>query len=71
MTHTKRSVYKRQRSELARGDRIRLTCNGAGLDLAKGDRFNVADVAPGKLTIEGGSQRSELPADKPLHLDPA
>jgi hypothetical protein len=69
LSHTKLSVYQPERSELAIGDTIRITRNDAGLDLANGDRFKVAEVAPGKLTIEGAGRRIELPADKPMHLD--
>jgi ATP-dependent exoDNAse (exonuclease V) alpha subunit len=47
----------------------RLTRNDAALDVANGDRFKVAKVEPGKLTIEGAGRRIELPANKPMHLD--
>ncbi|WP_050453525.1 MobF family relaxase [Candidatus Burkholderia verschuerenii] len=69
LTHTKLSVYLPERSELAKGDTIRITRNDAALDLANGDRFKVAEVAPGRLTIEGAGRCIELPADKPMHLD--
>jgi hypothetical protein len=68
-THTKLSVYQPERSELATGDLIRITRNDAALDVANGDRFKVAKVEPGKLTIEGAGRRIELPADRPMHLD--
>jgi hypothetical protein len=70
-THTRLSVYQPERSELAVGDRVRITRNDAGRDLANGDRFTVAAVAANRVTLEGGGRRVELPADKPLHLEHA
>ncbi|WP_413168799.1 MobF family relaxase [Burkholderia latens] len=71
LTHTKLSVYQPERSELAVGDLIRITRNDAARDLANGDRFRVAAVSPGKVALEGGGRRVELPTDKPLHVDHA
>ena len=70
-THTRLSVYQPERSELAVGDRVRITRNDAGRDLAHGDRFTVAAVAANRVTLEGGGRRVELPADRPLHLEHA
>jgi conjugative relaxase-like TrwC/TraI family protein len=70
-THTRLSVYQPERSELAVGDRVRITRNDAGRDLANGDRFTVAAVAANRVTLEGGGRRVELPADRPLHLEHA
>ena len=70
-THTRLSVYQPERSELAIGDRVRITRNDAGRDLANGDRFTVAAVAADRVTLEGGGRRVELPADRPLHLEHA
>lgn len=69
--HTKISVYQPERAELSVGDTVRITRNNAELDLANGDRFKVAAVGPGKVTLEGGGRFVELQADKPLHLDHA
>jgi len=71
MTHRQLSVYQPERAELARGDVVRITRNDAQLDVANGDRFKVADVAAGKLTLSDGKRTVELKADKPLHLDHA
>jgi ATP-dependent exoDNAse (exonuclease V) alpha subunit len=71
MTHTKLSVYQPERSELARGDFVRITRNDASLDLANGDRFKVAGVENGKIVLENDKRRIELDAAKPLHLDHA
>jgi conjugative relaxase-like TrwC/TraI family protein len=71
MTHTKLSVYQQERSELARGDFVRITRNDAGLDVANGDRFKVAGIEGGKVVLENGTRRVELRGDKPLHLDHA
>lgn len=71
MTHRQLSVYQPERAELARGDVVRITRNDAQLDVANGDRFKVADVAAGKLTLSDGKRTVELKTDKPLHLDHA
>jgi conjugative relaxase-like TrwC/TraI family protein len=70
-THTRLSVYQPERSELAVGDRVRITRNDITRDLANGDRFTVAAVAANRVTLEGGGRRVELPADRPLHLEHA
>ena len=71
MTCRRLSVYEPERAELAPGDRVRITRNNAALDLANGDRFNVAAVSPQAITLVDGKRRVELPADRPLHLDHA
>ena len=71
MTHRQLSVYQPERAELARGDVVRITRNDAQLDVANGDRFKVADVATGKLTLSDGKRSVEIKTDKPLHLDHA
>jgi conjugative relaxase-like TrwC/TraI family protein len=71
MTCRRLSVYERERSELASGDRVRITRNDAALDLANGDRFTVAAVTAASVTLTDGKRRVELAADKPLHLDHA
>jgi ATP-dependent exoDNAse (exonuclease V) alpha subunit len=65
------SVYEPERSELAAGDRIRITRNDAVRDLANGDRFTVAAVTPALVTLTDGKRSVQLPADRPLHLDHA
>lgn len=70
-THTRLSIYQPERSELAVGDRVRITRNDAGRDLANGDRFTVAAVAADRVTLEAAGRRVELPADRPLHLEHA
>ena len=70
-THTRLSIYQPERSELAVGDRVRITRNDAGRDLANGDRFTVAAVAADRITLEAAGRRVELPADRPLHLEHA
>lgn len=70
-THTRLSIYQPERSELAVGDRVRITRNDAGRDLANGDRFTVAAVEADRVTLEGTGRRIELPADRPLHLEHA
>lgn len=70
--HVRRlSVYQPERSELAPGDMVRVTRNDKMLDLATGERYRVAAVAPGRVILEGGGRRVEMPTDKPLHLDHA
>jgi ATP-dependent exoDNAse (exonuclease V) alpha subunit len=71
MTCRRLSVYEPERSELAAGDRVRITRNDAALDLANGDRFTVAAVSPASVTLTDGKRRVELPADRPLHIDHA
>ncbi|MCU0894521.1 MAG: conjugative relaxase, partial [Rhodospirillales bacterium] len=70
-THTRLSVYQPERSELAIGDRVRITRNDITRDLANGDRFTVAAVAADRVTLEGAGRRLELPAGRPLHLEHA
>lgn len=70
-THTALSVYRPEVSELAVGDKVRITHNDARRDLANGDRFVVEAVAPGKVTLNNGQRSVELPTDKPLHVDHA
>ena len=65
------SVYEPERSELAPGDRIRVTRNDAALDLANGDRFTVTAVTPTLVTLSDGKRSVALPTDRPLHLDHA
>lgn len=70
-THRKLSVYEPERAELSPGDMVRVTRNDKDLDLANGDRFKVAAVEPGKVTLASKTQTVELQTDKPLHLDHA
>jgi conjugative relaxase-like TrwC/TraI family protein len=71
MTCRKLSVYEPERTELAAGDRVRITRNDAALDLANGDRFTVAAVGRSSLTLADGRRIVELPVRGPLHLDHA
>jgi len=68
MTCRRLSVDEPERTELAVGDRIRITRNDAALDLANGDRFTVKGVGPGMITLTDGRRQVALPADRPLHL---
>lgn len=67
--HAKLSVYEPERAEITAGDKVRITRNDAALDLANGDRFTVAAVTPGKVTLQGSHRLIELDTTKPLHLD--
>ena len=69
--HRALSVYTPETSELARGDRVRVTRNDAALDIANGDRFEVMRATPASLTLTDGRRVVELPADRLLHLDHA
>jgi conjugative relaxase-like TrwC/TraI family protein len=71
MTCRRLSVYEPERSELAVGDRVRITRNDAGLDLANGDRFTVAALSPGSVKLTDGKREVTMAADQPLHLDHA
>lgn len=69
-TNRKLSVYLPEHTELATGDRVRITRNDAALDLANGDRATVRAVSAERITIALDDQRLiELPADKALHFD--
>lgn len=68
MTHGKISVYEQDRGELAAGDLVRITRNDAGMDIANGDRFKVASIGEGKVTLASETRTIELPTDKPLHI---
>ncbi|MDH2436830.1 AAA family ATPase [Pokkaliibacter sp. MBI-7] len=70
-THRKLSVYEPERAELAPGDVVRVTRNDKDLDLANGDRFKVAAVEPGKVTLASDTRKVELTTERPLHLDHA
>lgn len=67
--HPKLSVYQPERAELATGDKVRITRNDAALDLANGDRFTVARVAAGEITLRSENRTLKLSTDKPLHVD--
>lgn len=69
MTCRRLSVYEPDRSELAAGDRVRITRNDPVRDLANGDRFVVADVTRTAVILSDGKRTVALPTDKPLHLD--
>ena len=71
MTCPQLSLYEGARTELAPGDRVRITRNDAKLDLANGDRFTVEKVSSEKLTLVDGKRSVDLPAEGPLHLDHA
>ncbi|HVO19846.1 MAG TPA: MobF family relaxase [Anaeromyxobacter sp.] len=71
MSFRQLSLYAPERTELAPGDRIRITRNDAGLDLANGDRFTVLAVSREAVSLADGRRRVELPAGRPLHLDHA
>ncbi len=71
MSCRKLSVYEPERTELAVGDRVRITRNDAARDLANGDRFAVAAVGERSITLVDGRRTVELPTDRPLHLDHA
>ena len=71
MTYRRLSVYEPERTELAPGDRVRITRNDAALDLANGDRFTVTTVSPSAIALSDGRRQVELSADGPLHLDHA
>jgi hypothetical protein len=71
MTCRRLSVYEPERSELAVGDRVRMTRNDAGLDVANGDRFTVTAVTSSSVRLTDGKRQIDLPAGGPLHLDHA
>jgi len=68
---SKLSVYQEHRSELSPGDWVRVTRNDAALDLVNGQRLQVVAVSVDHVTLQTGSRRVELAANKPLHLDHA
>lgn len=69
MVNNRLSVYSLERKELAPGDRIRITRNDAGADLANGDRFTVKRVGAQEILVTDGKREVRLPADRPLHVD--
>lgn len=71
MQHSKLSVYQPERTELAPGDKVRITRNDAALDVANGDRFVVESITKDAVTLRNDHRTIELPTDKPLHLDHA
>ncbi|MVW78080.1 conjugative relaxase [Bordetella sp. 02P26C-1] len=71
LTHSKISVYELDRTELSRGDVVRITRNDASLDLANGDRFKVENVNAGTVTLVSDTRRVDLTTDRPLHLSHA
>lgn len=68
MTHTKISVYKSEKSEVSKGDLVRITRNDAHLDIANGDRFTVAEVTTEKTILKNKDREIELPNNAPLHI---
>ncbi|WP_017158660.1 MobF family relaxase [Xanthomonas phaseoli] len=69
MVHNRLSVYALEKKEIAPGDRIRITRNDAGMDLANGDRFTVKSVGKQEIVLTSDKREVRLPADKPLHVD--
>lgn len=69
MVHNRLSVYALEKKEIAPGDRIRITRNDAGMDLANGDRFTVKSVGQQEIVLASDKREVRLPADKPLHVD--
>lgn len=69
MVHNRLSVYALEKKEIAPGDRIRITRNDAGMDLANGDRFTVKSVGQQGIVLASDKREVRLPADKPLHVD--
>ncbi|MGS1117427.1 MobF family relaxase [Castellaniella sp. UC4442_H9] len=67
----KLSVYQPVTAELSAGDWVRVTRNDAELDLANGERFEVASVSESGVVLSAGTRTVSLPADVPLHLDRA
>jgi len=69
MVYNRLSVYKLERKELAAGDRVRITRNDAGLDVANGDRFTVVNASKTEIVLSNGKRDIRLSTEKPLHLD--
>jgi len=69
MVYSRLSVYRVEHKELAAGDRVRITRNDAGLDVANGDRFTVVDASKTDVVLSNGERNISLQAGKPLHLD--
>lgn len=69
MVHNRLSVYALEKKEIAPGDRIRITRNDAGMDLANGDRFTVKSIGQQEIVLASEKREVRLPADKPLHVD--
>lgn len=69
MVHNRLSVYALEKKEIAPGDRIRITRNDAGMDLANGDRFTVKSIGQQEIVLASDKREVRLPADKPLHVD--
>lgn len=69
MVHNRLSVYALEKKEIAPGDRIRITRNDAGMDLANGDRFTVKSIGQQEIVLANDKREVRLPADKPLHVD--
>ena len=73
---TKLSVYRRERTELAVGDRVRINRNDPRRDLTNGDIMHVVQVMGGMIKVATPQQRDgkplrslELSANRPLHLE--
>jgi len=69
MVYNRLSVYKLERKELVAGDRVRITRNDAGLDVANGDRFTVVNASKTEIVLSNGKRDIRLSTEKPLHLD--
>lgn len=69
---TKLSVFEPVEAELSAGDKVRITRQDAGRDLANGERFDVLAVTPTTLTI--GSETKKVTYELgslPIHIDRA
>jgi len=69
MVYNRLSVYQIEHKELVAGDRVRITRNEAGRDIANGDRFIVATASKEEIVLSNGEREVRLSAGNPLHLD--
>ena len=69
MTNRKLSVYEPDKKELSSGDVVRITRNDKDLDIANGDRFNIASTSPHQIVITNGQRTVNLDPKQPLHID--
>jgi conjugative relaxase-like TrwC/TraI family protein len=73
LTHL--SVYRREKTEMAAGDWVRVTRNNPSLDVANGDRMRVASVEKERIVLQSGvdekSRQVEFSTAAPLHMEHA
>lgn len=61
-------LYERDSITVSPGDWIRVTATDKGRDLRNGERYQVAAIDAGSITVQRGDELVKIDRSKPLHL---